>query len=478
MKSYRFLLLLSFFALGSCKDGFLNLTPISETNDLNFYRNAEDMLNAVNAAYASLQFDGLYSQGLYAIGEGISDNTEILDAQSGIDISQLDAFTTLSNNGIVNTTWNDHYRGILSCNTVIDRSEGVTMDQQLKDRYVGEVKFLRALMYFNMVRIFGDVPLILKETTDVSVGYTFSRNPVNEVYDQIIKDLQEAEQKLPVSYTGNNIGRATSGAAKGLLAKVFLTQKKWNEAAAKTKEIIDAQTYDLLPSYADIFKINNKNNKESLFEVQYKKGGYGLGSPFNNRFAPRLAGVAVTTIGAGSGHNLPTADMNKAYEAGDLRKEVSMAQGYTSAGKFVDAPFIKKYLDPAPFAANDADNNWPVLRYADVLLMRAEALNEIGYAADGEAFTLLNRISKRAGLAEKKSQAIATQADFRLAVENERRVELAFENHRWFDLLRTDRAITVMNAKGFNVQPFRLLLPIPLTQIQINPDKIKQNPGY
>jgi len=478
MKSYRFLLLLSFFALGSCKDGFLNLTPISETNDLNFYRNAEDMLNAVNAAYASLQFDGLYSQGLYAIGEGISDNTEILDAQSGIDISQLDAFTTLSNNGIVNTTWNDHYRGILSCNTVIDRSEGVTMDQQLKDRYVGEVKFLRALMYFNMVRIFGDVPLILKETTDVSVGYTFSRNPVNEVYDQIIKDLQEAEQKLPVSYTGNNIGRATSGAAKGLLAKVFLTQKKWNEAAAKTKEIIDAQTYDLLPSYADIFKINNKNNKESLFEVQYKKGGYGLGSPFNNRFAPRLAGVAVTTIGAGSGHNLPTADMNKAYEVGDLRKEVSMAQGYTSAGKFVDAPFIKKYLDPAPFAANDADNNWPVLRYADVLLMRAEALNEIGYAADGEAFTLLNRISKRAGLAEKKSQAIATQADFRLAVENERRVELAFENHRWFDLLRTDRAITVMNAKGFNVQPFRLLLPIPLTQIQINPDKIKQNPGY
>jgi len=478
MKSYRFLILLSFLALGSCKDGFLNLTPISETNDLNFYRNAEDMLNAVNAAYASLQFDGLYSQGLYAIGEGISDNTEILDAQSGIDISQLDAFTTLSNNGIVNTTWNDHYRGILSCNTVIDRSEGVTMDQQLKDRYVGEVKFLRALMYFNMVRIFGDVPLILKETTDVSVGYTFSRNPVNEVYDQIIKDLQEAEQKLPVSYTGTSVGRATSGAAKGLLAKVFLTQKKWSEAAAKTKEIIDAQTYDLLPSYADIFKINNKNNKESLFEVQYKKGGYGLGSPFNNRFAPRLAGVAVTTIGAGSGHNLPTADMNKAYEVGDLRKEVSMAQGYTSAGKFVDAPFIKKYLDPAPFAANDADNNWPVLRYADVLLMRAEALNEIGYAADGEAFTLLNRIRKRAGLAEKKSQTIATQAAFRLAVENERRVELAFENHRWFDLLRTDRAIAVMNAKGFNVQPFRLLLPIPLTQIQINPDKIKQNPGY
>ncbi|WP_439555322.1 RagB/SusD family nutrient uptake outer membrane protein, partial [Dyadobacter sp.] len=123
-------------------------------------------------------------------------------------------------------------------------------------------------------------------------------------------------------------------------------------------------------------------------------------------------------------------------------------------------------------------NNWPVLRYADVLLMRAEALNEVGYAAGGEAFALLNMVRKRAGLADKTSQQIPSQAAFRLAIEQERRVELAFENHRWFDLTRTGRAIEVMNAKGLNVQPFRLLLPIPLTQIQINPDRIKQNPGY
>ncbi|KQS26572.1 RagB/SusD family nutrient uptake outer membrane protein [Dyadobacter sp. Leaf189] len=478
MKLYRILILLVAFTLPSCKKGFLELAPISDTNSVNFYRNAEDMLNAVNAAYASLQFNGMYNLSMYAIGETMSDNTEILDAQSGIDISQIDAFTTLSNNGIASTTWNDHYRGILACNTVIDRIGGVTMDQALKDRFVAEVKFLRGLMYFNLVRIFGDVPLVLTETTDVSSGYTYTRNPAEEVYAQIVKDLQEAKQKLPASYTGTNVGRATSGAATGMLAKVFLTQKKWAEAAAETKEIIDSKMYELLPSYADIFKISNKNNKESLFEVQYKKGGYGLGSPFNNAFAPRLAGAAVTTIGAGSGHNLPTADMDKAYEAGDLRKEASLAQGYTSGGKFVPALFVKKYLDPAPFAGGDSDNNWPVLRYADVLLMRAEALNEVGYVAGGEAFVLLNTIRKRAGLDDKTSQEIPSQAAFRLAVEQERRVELAFENHRWFDLTRTGRAIEVMNAKGFNVQPFRLLLPIPLTQIQINPDRIKQNPGY
>ncbi|GAB2787288.1 RagB/SusD family nutrient uptake outer membrane protein [Rhabdobacter roseus] len=480
MKSYRILipLLLVLLSTGGCRQGFLDLAPISQTNNVNFYRNADDMLNAVNAAYASLQFNGLYNQGLYAVGEVRSDNTEILDAQSGIDITQIDAFTTLTINGLVSSIWNDHYRGILACNTVIDRIAPVEMNQTLKERYVAEVTFLRALMYFNLVRIFGDVPLVLKETSDVTEGYSYGRNPAAEVYQQIEQDLLAAEQKLPASYAGVEIGRATSGAAKGLLAKVYLTQKKWDLAAAKTKEVLDAGQYDLLTNYADIYRINNKNNRESLFEVQYKKGGYGLGSPFNNRFAPRLSGVVVTTIGAGGGHNHPTAEMIAAYEPEDKRKEPSLALGYTSGSSFVAIPYVKKYLDPAPFAASDADNNWPVLRYADVLLMRAEALNEVGYTPNGEAFTLLNRIRTRAGLAPKTSAELPTQAAFRLAVENERRFELAFENHRWFDLVRTGRALEVMNSKGFNIQAHQLVLPVPQNQIDINPDRIKQNPGY
>ncbi|TDB65941.1 RagB/SusD family nutrient uptake outer membrane protein [Arundinibacter roseus] len=479
MRKYSFFFLAGLLGLGSCQKGFLDLAPISETNSINFYRNADDMLNAVNAAYAALQFNGQYNQAMYAFGEVRSDNTEILDAQSGIDITQVDAFTTISNNGLVNSAWNDHYRGILACNTVIDRIEGVEMNADLKRRIAGEAQFLRALMYFNLVRIFGDVPLVIKETTNVEDGYAYTRDPAEAVYTQIIKDLSEAEAKLPVSYTGNNIGRATSGAAKGLLAKVFLTQRKWAEAAAKAKEVMDLNQYQLLPNYASLFNLTNENSKESLFEVQYKKGGLGLGSPFNNRFAPRLSGVIVTTIGAGTGHNHPTADIATAYEDGDNRKAASFAPGFRAANnQFVDVRYVTKYIDPAPFAASDADNNWPVLRYADVLLMRAEALNEVGYVADGEAFTLLNQIRTRAGLAPKTSAELSTQGAFRRAVEEERRIELAFENHRWFDLVRTGRALEVMNSKGFSIDATQLLLPIPQNQIDINPDKIKQNPGY
>ncbi len=478
MKKLTFFLLV-LFGSASCKDDFLVLAPLSETNSINFYRNADDMLNAVNAAYAALQFNGQYNQGMYAIGEVRSDNTEILDAQSGIDITQIDAFTTISNNGIINSVWNDHYRGILACNTVIDRLDGVAMNEALKKRFTGEAQFLRALMYFNMVRIFGEVPLVLKETADVESGYAFTRDPVETVYTQIVKDLTEAATILPGIYTGNDIGRATSGAAMGLLAKVYLTQRKWNEAAAKTKEVMNLNRYELLPNYADLFKINNENTKESLFEVQYKKGGFGLGSPFNNRFAPRLSGTYVTTVGAGNGHNQPTANMAEAYEEKDKRKGASFADSYIGdKNQVVKIRYVTKYLDPAPFAVNDADNNFPILRFADLLLMRAEALNEVGYIADGEALELLNKIRLRAGLAPKTSQELNTQQAFRLAVEDERRVELAFENHRWFDLVRTGRAVEVMSKKGFSIDAKKLLLPIPQNQIDINPSKIKQNPGY
>lgn len=477
MKKYKLLPLAIFISLSSCKDGFLDLAPVSQTNSVNFYRNADDMLNAVNASYAALQFNGLYNQSMYAIGEVLSDNTEILDQQAGIEITQLDAFSIVSTNTFLNSMWNNHYRGILACNTVIDRIVNVSMNEELKTRFIGEAKFLRGLMYFNMVRTFGDTPLVLKETADIASGYSYGRTPVVEVYAQIEADLKEAEQSLPAAYTGTNVGRATSGAAKGLLAKVYLTQKKWAEAAAKAKEVIDAGTYSLMDNYADIYKIANKNNKESLFEVQYRKGGYGLGSPFNNNFAPWLSGTIVTKVGPGGGHNQPTADIAGAYETGDKRKDGSFSPGYTAAnGTFVAVRYINKYLDPAPFAAYDADNNWPVLRFADVLLMRAEALNELSYTADGEAFTLLNRIRKRAGLIEKTSADLVSQATFRLALEKERRLELAFENHRWFDLVRTDRALEVMSAKG--IKSHQLLLPVPQSQIDINPSKIKQNPGY
>jgi hypothetical protein len=461
-----------------CNSDFLTIAPESNINSVNFYRNADDMVNAINAAYSGLRLTGVFNQGMYVVGEIRSDNTEILDAQAGIDQTQIDAFTTQTNNGIVSTFWNHHYLAILYANTVIDRIESVQMDAALKSRIVGEAHFLRALYYFNLVRAFGDVPLVLKEITDVQEGYQYQRKPIAEVYAQIESDLANAEGSLPASYTGANVGRATSGAAKGLLAKVYLTQKKWDQAASKANEVIASGTYSLLPSYADVFSITNKNHKESLFDVQYKKGGTGLGSPFNTAFAPRNSGTIVTTIGAGGGQNHPTMEFINSYEEGDLRKPISLALGYQSGATFVAVPYVKKFIDPAPFAASDADNNWPVLRYADLLLMRAEALNELSFVADGESFSLLNQIRKRAGLAEVDATVITDQGAMRLAIENERRIELAFENHRWFDLVRTDRALEVMRSKGRNIQPYQLLLPIPQNQIDINPTGMVQNPEY
>lgn len=469
-----------------CSKDFIELAPISQNNSVNFYKTAADMKLAVNAAYGALQYSGQYWSALHEVAEVRSDNTEILDVQTGLNVVEIDIFTNQSGNTLLNGMWNDHYRGLSQCNIVLSRIDAIDMDAALKSRYIGEVKFLRALMYFNMVRTFGAIPLVLTELKSPEEGYAFGRESVETVYAQIIEDLQDAESKLPVIYTGADIGRATSGAAKTLLGKVYLTNKQWGLAAAKLKEVIDntgENRYMLLPNYGDLWKVTNENHRESIFEVQFKKGGTGEGSPFTNQFAPRGSGVIVSKVGAGLGYNIPTQDMSDAYEANDLRKELSMAQGYMNGSNFVGVKYITKYLD-IPFQANDADNNWTVLRYADVLLMYAEALNEQGYVADGEAFNLLNQVRTRAGLPSKTAVnaepglEVADQAAFRLAIEQERRVELAFENHRWFDLVRTDRAIAVMAEHGIEIEPYQLLYPIPQLQIDINPAKITQNPGY
>ena len=464
-------------SLSACTQKFLDLAPISSINTSSYYQTASDMLTALSGAYGSLQFAGQYGQ-YYVMSDIPSDDTYPVLSGTVTDQDQFDKFYLLTTNPYLLAAWSDGYRGIYRCNTVIGRIEGITMDATLKSRVIGEAKFLRALMYFNLVRYFGDVPLILTEITDPLQGYNYGRTPATDVYTQIVKDLTDAETVLPVSYTGTDIGRATAGAAKSLLGKVYLTQKNYASAAAKLKEVIAPGTYSLLPSYANLFTPANKNSRESIFEVQYKKGNIGEGSSYANSYAPTNSGNAVIAFGGG-GNNIPTADLERSYEANDPRKTISMATSYTNtSGAKVDAYYIKKYADQ-PVVANDSEDNWYVLRYADVLLMYAEALNETGKTAD--ALPYLNQVRQRVGLADK---SISTQADMRLALEQERRVELAFEGHRWFDLVRTDRAIPVLNAKAAAIgikTPLTtnsLIFPVPQSQIDINPTKIKQNPGY
>lgn len=470
--------------MSGCSKSFLDLSPISQMNGNDFYKTGDDMKNALNAVYGALQYGGLYYSSMHIIGDLRSDNTWIPNPNAGANLQEVDEFKNNEYNTISSTTWHAHYQGIQAANIVIGKIADVSMDETLKGNYLAEAKFLRALMYFNLVRIFGDVPLVLDIINNPQEGYEYGRTAANLVYEQIIQDLTDAEQTLPYTYAAAEAGRATKGAAMSLLGKVYLTRGEFGPAAAKLKQVIDQagqNGYRLADSYAGVFGATNENGPESVFEVQFKKGASGEGSPFTNQFAPIGSGTAVTVVGNPLGQNIPTDNMAAAYENGDLRKDVSLRASYVLNGNTVNHLYITKYLG-TPAAYLDSDNNWIVLRYADVLLMYAEALNEQGYVADGPAFTYLNQIRGRAGLLAKTSNhgdpslRISDQASFRLAVEQERRVELAFEGHRWFDLVRTGRAHAVLAPLG--MQPHHVLFPIPQSQIDINPGLMSQNTGY
>ncbi|NLU90748.1 RagB/SusD family nutrient uptake outer membrane protein [Chitinophaga sp. Ak27] len=468
--------------LSSCGKGFIDLKPVSAVTTDNFYKTAEDFKNAVSGAYNALRTGGTYGVDSYIFGEIRSDNSLPVASGSVTDQDEFDRFYIRTTNPYINNRWSNSYTSIARCNAIIGRIDPIAMDNTLKARYVGEAKFLRALFYFNLVRTFGDVPLVLKEITNPDEGYQYGRNPKAEVYTQIEKDLTDAIAALPVSYTGADAGRATQGAARAILGRVLLTQKKYAPAAEQLKAVIGQGQYALVPVYADFFKVSNKNNKEAIFDVQYRSGGVGQGNPWPNSFAPQNSGNAVIMFGGG-GNNTPTDDLVNDYEAGDQRKAATIATSYVNAsGATIPGNFVKKYFD-VPAMANDNGNNIPVIRYADVILMYAECLNEAGYVAGGDAFTYLNNVRNRAGLVSLTATDVPTQAAFRLAMEHERRVEFAFENLRWYDLVRTDRAITVLNGKSAQINLVNpvtqqnLVFPIPQSQIDINKTKITQNEG-
>lgn len=478
------IILLGGMLLGACSKDYTELAPISDIATTNFYKTADDYKNAVNGAYSSLQQNGVFQQ-LYIFGDIPTDDTYPAVSGSVTDQDQFDKFYLITTNPFILNAWNDTYRGISRCNAILGRIEGATFNADLKAQYTAEAKFLRALLYFHLVRIFGDVPLVLTEISNPDQGYEYGRNPKTEVFAQIEKDLNDAISvlKTKTEYPAVDLGRATKGAAQALLGKVLLTERKYADAATQLKSVIDSKIYELLPVYADVFKANNKNHKESVFDVQFKSGSVGEGNSIPNFFAPENSGNAVIMFGGG-GNNRPSTDLEAAYEPSDARKDASMATSYiNTSGNKVDYYFCKKFWD-TPTVANDNNNNFPVIRYSDVLLMYAECLNEAAYSATGDAFKYLNDVRKRAGLAEKTSATVPDQAAFRLAIEQERRVEFAFEGQRWFDLVRTGRAITVLNAKATQIgikKPLtedNLVFPVPQSQVEINKSKITQNKGY
>lgn len=475
MKRYFFSLTIILLLLTACERE-IELSPVSQTNADNFYKTATDIDQAVTAAYDALQTTGQYRQNFFYFMEVASDNSrqESLTNSNGV-YGDFELFRLNPSNVVLNTTWVDCYRGIQRCNLVLSRIGDVPVNESQRAIYIGEVKFLRALTYFNLVRLWGAVPMVLEETTDAFEAFAVGRTDEALVYEQIIRDAEEAAALLPVRQS--EAGRATKGAAQTLLGKIHLTRKNYAQAAAVLREVVDAGTYTLLADYAKLFGPANENNGESIFEVQFKEASNGEGSPYPNLFAPVGALPLVGGIGQTLGDNLPTLDLYNSYAEGDVRKNASI-------GTINGALYTKKYQD-VPAQNGDSDVNAIVFRYADVLLMLAEALNEQGYVPGGEAFSYLNRVRIRAGVDSLTAAQVPDQAAFRQALERERRHELAFENHRWFDLLRTGRTLDVINAHTgstapFQINEYQLLFPVPQVQLDIvnNPALFSQNPGY
>ena len=460
-----------------------------------YYKNAEQVESAVNGAYSALQ-DLYTNQNLWFFTETRSDNTTYQYNPSNrccITREQIDDFLDNSTNSYTEGLWNGLYNGVQQTNVIIDRVNGMDiLDETEKNQFIGEAKFLRGLFYFHLVRLFGDIPLRVEEVAFPSDAFTDKKATREQVYNQIILDVQDAIAKFPEQYAGTDVGRATKGAALTLLGDIYLTLKDYPNAIENLKKVTQLG-YQLVPEYADIFDPTNKNNSESIFEVQYNSGVEGEFSNFIYNFGPFSAGLYLTGFqGQLGGLNIPTPSIINAYEAGDKRKNASI--GYYSdpvnSNNFESfpgdsIPFIKKYHHPPYEIVGRTNENCPVYRYAGALLMLAEALNEEGET--GEAAVYLNLVRERAGL---KPLIGLGQDAFKDVVYHEERVELAFENKRWYDLLRTDRAIEVMTEHGieererlarvgsesFVIEPYKLVYPIPQSEIRLN--GFEQNLGY
>jgi hypothetical protein len=455
--------------LGACEND-LNTAPEDTFTTGSFYKTASDLEAAVNATYGGLQKNGLYGFNYHILMETRTDNTFEEEPSNSGGFGDVDLFNRVTTNSVFRQTWVDSYVTIQAANIVLNRIDAIAdMDTSLKNTRKGEMKFIRALVYYNLVDLYGGIPLVLQETSNPTDYFGQGRTSVQDVFTQIILDLNEASSALPES---NDLGRANKAAALLLLGKAHLTLGNAAEAETALRAI---NGYTFINTYADIFGISNENNAASIFEVQFQSGinggeeGSKFASKFNSQKNP-----------GSKGNNIITQDLLNSFEAGDLRKN-EIIQDPLDPSVYIS----KKYLDNSRTLVDDGDNNVIVFRYADVLLSLAEALNTKGFVADGESFDLINQIRTRASLPNLTSATITNQQEFSEALLKERRHEFFYENHRWFDLKRLGDAVQVMNNHftdfvGLNITIDNndLLLPIPLDQLNSDPGSMEQNPGY
>ncbi len=438
----------------SCKK-FLDLKPLDSYSENTFYVDEKGLQGGLVSCYAALQTDSLYGNNFLTLGEIRGDNVADNDPGSGAGVrNAIEVFSETSANNILSGSWQGHYKAIYRTNIILDRAPAITMTDATKNQIIGQAKFIRALCYFNLTRLWGNVPLVLnvQQTAEAREN---TRASSAQVYQQIIADLSDAIVKLPATWTDAQRGKATNYAASALLAKVYLYQKKYDLVVSTLQPIANAiyagTVLSLAPQTAT-FPSNLKTSKDIIFAVQYLNGGVGEAVNQDNRYRNNNNTNSIV---------LPQA----IFEAGDNRKALLAPTGTGSRpGKF-NSPVSN---------STEVSGDFPVLRCADVLLMYAEALNEVAYG-NAEAFKALNSVRINAGIAEKTAAAVTTQVDFRTAVYLERRLELALEADRWFDIVRTGQMAVIFPG----IPAFRAIYPVPQAEIDnVNNKTGWQNTGY
>jgi hypothetical protein len=477
-------------------DDFLELEPATNYTALQFFRNEFEVDRAVTGIYARNR--GIMANQQWLWGEMRSDNTSFQfnpADRGGQRVEALDEFLLNADDGSISNYWNDLYDGVARTNYVLENIDNVSYSSNLlKAQRKGETRFFRAWFYFNLVRSYGDVPLVTNTVVTpegaLDAEYT-QRVDAGVVYDTIMQNIDYAISVLPQRWPTSETGRITQGAALMLKAKVLMEQQQYAQAIPPLEQLT-MLGYELMDDYEQVFNPDNKNNSESIFELQYDFD-LGQASDFLSRFVPYNSGSdllgGLATANSRAGVNQPTQDLIDAYEPGDIRKDVSISV-YVKNNESI--PYMGKF--EYPFLDQGKQNvNFPVFRYADALLMLAECYTRVN-GLDQNAIGYVNLIRLRAGLpplldtSSDPDLVVSTQEELLDAIAQERRVELAFENHRWFDLVRTGRAVEVMTAHGIEqkqekttVLPeaytnIRTILAIPAQQvIQFG---YEQNPGW
>jgi hypothetical protein len=509
-------LLLTGIIVVSCNK--LTENPSSVIVSSQYYKTANDAKAAVTAVYDALNSDPgadfpMYGRQLNLLVDNNSDNENFSPSNTNPDVRALGTATYVSANSRIQKNWQQHYYGISKANIAIDNIANIPIDTTTKLEYIREAKFLRALFYFNLVRLFGDVPLVLHDASNPNVNLdsliTIKRTPKDIVYQQIIADLTDATNLPAIAV---DAGRATSGSAHALLAKVYVTRKDWPDALTELQKVITAGTftgatgiynYDLFASFRDAFQKATKNGKEHIFSVQFATG---LGAPNTTQFLSE----SLTSFNTGVFpiDCISDSSVVQIFDANDTREAVSFyTTQYDAANKdtvyYNNAytPYLNKFVDYSltPLAPqNTSGINYPVIRYSEILLLYAEVLNEINGTPTTDAYSAINLVRARAhgkytagGTYTDHTYDLTptlSQSDFRDSVFLERRKEFIQEGQRWFDLVRRGinpntgnpylvDALKPIAAKTAGVNANDTIYPIPQVEIQTN-SNLTQNAGW